>query len=53
MIKGRLQGSTISNNVFDMLQITAPVSWKAEYGATGNLIEKSEKIPCRGQGILK
>lgn len=47
MIKGRLQGSTISNNVFDMLQITAPVSWKAEYGATGNLIEKSEKSTLR------
>ncbi len=47
MIKGRLQGSTISNNVFDMLQLTAPVSWIAEYGATGNLIEKKEKSMLR------
>lgn len=47
MIKGRLQGSTISNNVFDVLQLTAPVSWIAEYGATGNLIEKKEKYMLR------
>lgn len=47
MIKGRLQGSTISNNVFDMMQVTAPVSWKLELGATGSPIEKLEKSTFR------
>lgn len=47
MIKGQLQGSFISNQTFDMLQIIAPVSWVAEKGATGNLIERKEKIMVR------
>ena len=47
MIKGQLQGSTISNQVFDIMQITAPVSWTAKIGQTGNLIEKQEKSTIR------
>lgn len=47
MIKGKMQGSTISNKVFDVLQITLPVSWLVKYGVTGNLLEKTEKTTLR------
>lgn len=47
MIKGELQGSTISNQVFDILQMTAPVSWVATFNQMGNLAEKSEKVMFR------
>lgn len=47
MIKGRLFGSTISNQVFDVLQMTAPVSWVTSFSQLGNLIEKSEKVTFR------
>ena len=47
MIKGQLQGSTISNQVFDMMQMIAPVSWLAKMSQTGTLIEKEEKYTLR------
>lgn len=43
VIKGEMQGSKISNDCFDIMQVSAPVSWVAEIGATGNLLEKKEK----------
>lgn len=47
MIKGSIHGSTISNKIFDVLQLTLPVSWTAKIGATGNLLEKEEKSTLR------
>lgn len=47
MIKGKMQGSTISNKVFDILQIILPVSWTVKLGVTGNLLEKEEKTTLR------
>lgn len=43
VIRGEMQGSKISNDCFDIMQLTPPVSWMAELGATGNLLEKKEK----------
>lgn len=47
VIKGEMQGSKISNDCFDIMHLTPPVSWKAELGATGNLLEKKEKAWLR------
>ena len=47
IIKGDLNGSRISNNCFDMLYMVPKVSWFAEEGPTGNLIEKKEKYAVR------
>lgn len=47
MIKGQLQGCTISNKIFDVLQLNPTVSWTAEIGATGNLLERKEKTALR------
>lgn len=43
VIKGKMQGSKISNDCFDIMHVVPPISWIAEIGATGNLIEKKEK----------
>lgn len=47
VIKGEMHGSKISNDCFDIMCITPPISWKAELGATGNLLEKKEKAWLR------
>ena len=47
VIKGEMQGSKISNDCFDIMHLTPPVSWKKEIGATGNLLEKKEKAWLR------
>lgn len=46
-IKGEISGSKISNDVFDIVHIAPEVSWKSEYGVTGNLLEKREKSTLR------
>lgn len=43
VIKGEMHGSKISNDCFDIMHVVPPISWSAEIGATGNLIEKKEK----------
>ena len=42
-IKGEMNGSKISNDCFDIMHVCPPISWNAELGATGNLVEKKEK----------
>ena len=42
-IKGEINGSKISNDCFDIMHVCPPISWNAELGATGNLVEKKEK----------
>lgn len=46
-IKGEISGSKISNDVFDIMHIAPEISWKSEYGVTGNLLEKREKSTLR------
>ena len=46
-IKGEMSGSKISNDCFDIMHVCPPVSWIAELGPTGNLIEKKEKAWLR------
>lgn len=46
-IKGDISGSKISNDVFDIMHLAPEVSWKSEYGVTGNLLEKREKSTLR------
>lgn len=46
-IKGEMSGSKISNDCFDIMHLCPPISWKAETGVTGNLIEKKEKAWLR------
>ena len=47
VIKGDMNGSKISNDCFDIMHIVPEVSWMAETGATGNLLEKREKAMVR------
>lgn len=46
-IKGEMSGSKISNDCFDIMHVCPKISWYAEKGATGNLIEKREKAALR------
>ena len=46
-IKGTLNGSRISNDVFDMMYLCPFISWEAEYNELGSLKEKSEKLILR------
>lgn len=47
VIKGEMHGSKISNDCFDIMHVVPPVSWIAEIGASGNLVEKKEKAWLR------
>lgn len=47
VIKGEMTGSKISNDCFDIMHVCPKISWYAERGATGNLIEKKEKATLR------
>jgi hypothetical protein len=46
-IKGRLVGSRISNEVFDVMYLNPEVSWVGELTNVGNLAEKREKSCLR------
>lgn len=46
-IKGRLVGSRISNEVFDVLYLNTEISWESELTNVGNLAERKEKSCLR------
>lgn len=46
-IKGKLSGSRISNEVFDILFLNTEISWESESTNVGGIAEKREKISLR------
>lgn len=46
-IKGRLAGSKISNDVFDILFYVPEISWNCDFSSMGTLLERKEKSAIR------
>lgn len=47
-IKGVLNGSRISNDVFDIMYLSPRISWEYSFTELGGLMEKTEKSMLRG-----